>query len=150
MPQSLSKIILHIVFSTKYRAPLIFKEFCSEMYSYLGAVCKSQNCNPIMIGGAPDHIHIASTFPRTITVSDLLEEIKKSSSKWFKGKDERLRNFEWQCGYGAFSVSESQLGNLIHYIERQEEHHRRRTFKEEYLELLEKYNVEYDEKYLWD
>lgn len=150
MPQSLSRIILHIIFGTKDRRPLIYKEISDEIYAYLATICKSLKSHPIKIGGAPDHIHIAATLPRTITVSDLLEEIKKSSSKWFKGKDDRLKDFAWQAGYGAFSVSESQLNNLISYIERQEEHHRCKTFKEEYLGLLNKYCVEYDERYLWD
>ncbi len=150
MPQSLSKIVLHIVFSTKYRAPLLFPEFEDEMYKYLAAACKALKSHAIKVGGAEDHIHIAATLPRTVTVSKLLEEIKKNSSKWYKGKDLRLKNFEWQCGYAAFSFSESHVQNLIRYIERQKEHHRKRNYQEEVRKFLKLYNVEYDERYIWD
>jgi putative transposase len=150
LPQSLSKIILHIVFSTKYRVPLLYAEFENEMYRYLAAACKSHQSHILKIGGAADHIHIATTLPRTVTVSELLEEIKKSSSKWYKEKDLRLRDFEWQRGYAAFSVSESQVKYLSSYIEKQREHHRKRTFQEEFRRFLKLYNVEYDERYVWD
>ena len=150
MPQSLSKIILHIVFSTQDRRPLICNVFKDEMHAYLAAMCKSLKSHAIKVGGTLDHIHIAATLPRTVTVSTLLEEIKKSSSKWFKGKDERLYNFAWQAGYGVFSVGQSQLNQLIKYIEQQEEHHRKETFHDELRRFLEKYEVEYDEHYIWD
>jgi len=95
-------------------------------------------------------VHLACTLPRTLTVSKLLEEIKKTSSAWFKARDPRCEGFSWQAGYGAFSLGESQLGALIRYIDAQREHHRTRAFGEELLDLLHKYRVEYDERYLWD
>ena len=150
MPQSLSKIILHIIFSTQNRQPLIFKELQNEMHSYIATICKTNKSHPIKIGGTPDHIHIAATLHRTVTVSKLLEEIKKGSSKWFKHKDERLQNFAWQCGYAAFSISQSHVEKLIQYIEQQEEHHRKKSFQEELREFLINYGVEYDERYVWD
>jgi putative transposase len=150
MPQSLAKIILHIIFSTKDRKPLIFKEYRDEMHAYIGTVCKSLKSIPIIVGGTEDHVHIAATFPRTITVCDLLEEIKRSSSRWFKNKDTRLRQFSWQCGYGVFSISQSHKGRLVRYIENQEEHHRKKTFKGELRELLKSYEVEYDEGLIWE
>jgi len=97
-----------------------------------------------------DHIHIACTLPRTVTQAKLLEETKKGSSIWMKQQQGGLRHFSWQAGYGIFSLGQSQLPTLIQYIDNQEEHHRTKSFKEELLELLEKYDVEYDEKYLWD
>ncbi len=150
MPQSLSKVILHIIFSTQNRTPLIFKELQDEMYAYVATICKTNKSHPIKIGGTPDHIHIATTLHRTITISKLLEEIKKGSSKWFKVKDDRLGSFAWQCGYAAFSVGQSQLDQLIRYIEQQELHHRKRSFQEELREFLLNYGVEYDERYIWD
>jgi putative transposase len=108
------------------------------------------NSEAFRVGGNDNHIHIACTLPRTVTTSKLLEEIKKSSSAWIKKQPGGPAGFLWQSGYGAFSVSQSQLSALIRYIDRQEEHHRTKTFNDELVELLEKYCVEYDEKYLWD
>jgi len=102
------------------------------------------------VGGTDNHIHLACTLPRTLTQSQLLEEIKKSSSAWIKKQPGGSGHFSWQAGYGAFSVSQSQLPALMRYIEGQEEHHRIKTFEQELVELLKKYRVGYDEKYLWD
>jgi len=101
-------------------------------------------------GGTEDHVHIACSLPRTLTQSKLLEETKRASSIWMKQQEGGPRNFSWQSGYGIFSLGQSQLPTLIQYIDNQEEHHRRKSFKEELLELLDKYDVVYDEKYLWD
>lgn len=150
MPQSLSKIILHIVFSTRNRESWIFPELRQELYAYLATICKAHKSYALKIGGTVNHIHIATTLPRTLTVSKLVEEIKKSSSKWIKKKDVRLNKFVWQAGYGVFSVGGSQSDDLVRYIEQQEDHHRQKSFQEEYREFLKKYNTEYDERYLWD
>ena len=150
MAQSLSKILLHVVFSTKGRVPLIPGELRSELHAYLAAACRAHQSNAYRVGGTCDHVHIACTLPRTLTVSQLLEEIKTNSSKWIKQKDPKCAKFSWQAGYAAFSLGQSQLDELLTYIERQEMHHRKRAFKEELLELLSKYDVEYDERYLWD
>ena len=120
------------------------------MNAYIATICKSNKSHPIKIGGTTDHIHIATTLHRTITISKLLEDIKKGSSRWFKQKDERLHGFAWQSGYAALSVSESNVKKLVKYIEQQEQHHRKKTFQEELRELLVKYGVEYDERYVWN
>jgi REP element-mobilizing transposase RayT len=111
---------------------------------------QSLGCDAFRVGGTADHIHIACTLPRTLTVSNLLEGIKKSSSSWLKQQNGIPSCFAWQSGYGVFSVGESQLPTLLRYIDNQKEHHRTRSFKEEYLEFLKRYGVDYDEKYLWN
>lgn len=150
MPQSLSKILLHIVFSTKNRQQLIRPEIEDELFAYMAAICNDHHCHAHKIGGVADHVHIACNLARTIAVSELLEEIKKSSSKWIKTKGNAYQNFFWQNGYGAFSLGMSQLPTVIKYIENQRKHHRQKTFQEEYREFLKKYKIEYDEKYVWD
>lgn len=150
MPQSLSKILLHIVFSTKNREPLIRPAIENELYAYMASICNEYRCHAHKIGGVANHVHIACNLARTIAVSDLLEEVKKSSSKWIKTKGNAYQKFFWQNGYGAFSFGMSQLPTVIKYIENQREHHRQKTFQEEYREFLKKYKIEYDEKYVWD
>ena len=150
MAQSLSKVLLHVIFSTKKRTASIPKDLAGDLHAYLAGACRALGSEAYRVGGTEDHVHIACTLPRTLTVSKLLEEIKKTSSAWFKGHDPRCAGFSWQVGYGAFSLGESQLGALIRYIDTQAEHHRTRAFREELLDLLRKYRVEYDERYLWD
>jgi putative transposase len=150
MPQSLSKVILHVVFSTKNREKTIPSHLRPKLHAYLAGICRAKGSQAYRVGGPEDHIHIACTLPRTLTMAKLLEEIKKSSSIWMKQQEQGIAYFSWQAGYGIFSLGQSQLPALLQYIDNQEEHHRTRTFKEELLELLEKYGVEYDEKYLWD
>ncbi len=150
MAQSLSKVLLHAVFSTKNRTPTILDEFKPQLHKYLAETCRSYGSQAFRVGGTDNHIHIACSLPRTITQSKLLEEIKKSSSKWMKTKSPRCASFTWQAGYAVFSIAHSQLKTLINYIENQEKHHKRKTFKDELLGLLDKYDVEYDERYLWD
>ena len=149
MAQSLSMILLHVIFSTKDRKPMIAPELADELYRYLASACDAHGSHAYRIGGMPDHVHIACTLSRTVALSKLVEEIKKSSSKWIKERDQRCAGFAWQGGYGAFSLGQSQLDAVIQYIERQEEHHAKKTFKEEFVEFLCKYNVEYDERYVW-
>ncbi len=150
MAQSLSKILLHVVFSTKRRRPSIPPDLAEDLYAYLAGACRALGAEAYRVGGTEDHVHIACTLPRTMTVSKLVEEIKKTSSAWFKAHDARCHGFSWQAGYGAFSLGQSQLPALIRYIENQREHHSTRSFREELLELLKRYGVEYDERYLWD
>lgn len=149
MPQSLSQIILHIVFSTKDRVPFINPEIEEELHAYLGGVLRNIGCPAIAIGGPDDHIHILCRLSRTCAVSDLIEEIKTSSSKWIKTKGPNYRKFSWQGGYGAFSIGQSQVEAAVRYVRNQREHHRKNTFKEEFLKLLEKYEVDWDERYVW-
>lgn len=150
MGQSLVKDYKHIVFSTKYRQPLIQKPFADDFFKYLGGVCNELDCQSIIVGGYVDHVHVLCNQSKNITISKLVEKIKTSSSKWFKTLDVSLLNFYWQNGYGAFSVSPELLEQKINYIRNQEEHHKKKTFQEEYRIFLEEYGIEYDEKYVWD
>ena len=150
MAQSLSNVLLHIVFSTKHRRPWIDAAIEQELFKYLATVCKTLACPSHAIGGADDHIHIACSLSRTVTVSKLVQELKQDSSKWIKTKGERLADFSWQNGYGAFSVGQSQLDDLRGYIATQREHHRRVTYQDEFRRICEKYGVAIDERYVWD
>lgn len=150
MGQSLNKIYVHLVFSTKYRKPLITDLIKEELFSYLGGICKNLECNPIQVGGYQDHVHILCLLSKKIPLMKLMEEVKSHSSKWIKTKGAEFENFYWQNGYGAFSVNPTELEIVKDYILRQEEHHKRKTFQEEFLAFLKKYNVEYDDKYVWD
>lgn len=150
MPQSLSKVLLHVVFSTKNREKTIPRRLRNALHSYLAGICRARSSEAFRVGGTDDHVHIACTLPRTLTMAKLLEEIKKASSIWMKKQEGGTSHFSWQAGYGIFSLGQSQMPTLLEYIDNQEQHHRKRSFKEELLELLEKYDVAYDEKYLWD
>jgi REP element-mobilizing transposase RayT len=150
VPQSLSSILIHLVFSTKHREPFITTEIEPELHPYLATVFRECGSPAITIGGDKDHIHALFTLSRTWAVADVVEEVKKRSSKWIKTKGSRFSQFQWQAGYGAFSIGQSNVAALKKYIAMQKEHHRRRTFQQEYLDLLRKYNVEYDERYVWD
>jgi putative transposase len=151
MPQSLAKIILHIVYSTKHRQPFLKeKSIREELYSYLAVVLEGIDSPSIIIGGVADHIHIACLLSRKLSISQLVEEAKTSISKWIKTKGESYRDFYWQGGYGAFSVSESKLPELRRYIENQEQHHRTMSFQDEFRELCRLHGVPIDERYVWD
>lgn len=150
MSQSLVKNYLHITFSTKYREPLIYAPVEAELHAYLGGICKKLECHPIKIGGYVDHIHILCMLSKKIALMKLVEEVKSHSSKWIKTKGENYTSFYWQDGYGAFSVNPSEVDAVISYIANQHEHHRRKTFQDEYRLFLKKYKVEYDERYVWD
>ena len=150
MGQSLSKVYVHISFSTKNRVNLIDEKIEDDLYEYLGGVCKGLDCNSIQVGGYKNHIHILCLLSKKITQIKLLEEIKKRSSKWIKTKGAKYVNFYWQDGYGIFSVNPSEVEVVIEYIKNQKEHHRKKTFQEEFRGFLEKYKVEYDERYVWD
>jgi putative transposase len=150
MGQSLVKNYMHIIFSTKNREPLIYPPHEEELHAYLGGICKRLECQPIKIGGYTDHIHILCMLSKKIALMKLLEEIKSHSSKWIKPKDDTLSGFYWQDGYGAFSVHPSQVDAVINYIASQHIHHATKTFQDEYRGFLKKYNIEYDERYVWD
>jgi len=150
MGQSLAKNYLHIVFSTKHRQKLIHPPIEEELHAYLGGISKNLECIPIKIGGHSDHVHVLCLLSKKITLIKFVEELKSSSSKWLKTKDKSLEKFYWQDGYGAFSVSPSDVETLIKYIENQKEHHREITFQEEYKIFLREYKVEYDERFIWD
>ncbi len=148
MSQSLSDILLHIIFSTKHRSSWIDPSIENELYSYIRAICKDLNCPVIEIGGIADHVHILVSFGRTITLSDLISKMKANSSRWMKTKGNS--QFCWQRGFGAFSVARRNLGSVRGYIVSQKEHHKTKSFKEEFLEMLNQANIKFDEKYLWD
>ena len=150
MGQSLVKNYIHIVFSTKHRQHLIHQSVETELYSYLGGICNNLGCQVIKVGGFTDHIHILCLLSKKITLVKLLEELKSNSSKWIKTKGEAYTNFYWQDGYGAFSVNPSEVEIVINYIVKQKEHHSKKTFQDEYKAFLKKYEVEFDERYVWD
>jgi REP element-mobilizing transposase RayT len=150
MPQSLSKVILHIIFSTKNRELWLDSNVCPRMHAYLATICRDLGAELVHVGGVADHVHIVTTLPRTLSQAQLIEQIKKTSSKWIKTLDTRYGGFFWQRGYGTFSVSPSQFEAVLQYIETQPEHHRTRTFQEEYRELLRRHGIDFDERYVWD
>lgn len=149
MSQSLSRILLHIVFSTKQRLPFIPDNLKESLHSYIGGICQNQGCVVHRVGGTQDHVHIACSLSRTITISKLIQEIKTGSSKWIKTQAAH-NDFAWQNGYGVFSIGQNDLSKVIDYIDRQEEHHHRKTFQDELRQLLIENHVEYDEQWLWD
>jgi putative transposase len=151
MPQSLDNILIHIVFSTKNRYPFLAdKQIRNEMHAYLGGACNNLGCKVILVGGVADHAHIFCKLSRNITSAKLVGDIKRESSKWVKSKGKMLNKFAWQNGYGVFSVGKSEVERLKNYISNQEEHHRKKNFQDEYREFLNKYGIEYDERYVWD
>lgn len=150
MPQSLSKVYAHIAFSTKERRPLITDGVKARLWTYLGGICKSQECNPVQIGGHHDHVHVLCMLSRKITQSALIENLKKSSSRWMKTLGAEFSDFYWQDGYGIFSINPTQTDAVVDYIKNQAEHHKTRSFQDEFRAFLKKYGVEYDEKYVWD
>jgi putative transposase len=150
VPQSLSKVIVHIIFGTKDRESWLDRNVRPRMHAYLATICSDGGAEFVGVGGVADHVHIVTTLPRTASQAQFVEQRKKASSKWIKGLDARYRGFFWQRGYGAFSVSPSRLGAVLEYVEAQQEHHRTRTFQEEYRELLRKNGVDFDERYVWD
>ncbi|MFM9963037.1 MAG: transposase [Planctomycetaceae bacterium] len=151
MSQSLSNVIVHVVFSTKDRLPLLAdKDIRAQMHAELGGTSKTLICPPIITGGVEDHIHLLARQSRTITLADWIKELKRVTSIWIKEKGPQFKDFAWQAGYGAFSVSQSQSGKVIEYIQKQEEHHKSKDFKTAFREFLERHAIEYDERYVWD
>jgi REP element-mobilizing transposase RayT len=150
MPHSLAKVVLHIVFSTKHRAPFIRPEIEKELHAYQAAICRAQGSPALIINGAEDHVHILCRLSRTIAICDLLEEVKKRSSKWIKYKGKEYKDFAWQNGYWAASVGERGIERVRRYIANQKEHHRKKSFKQEHRETLGRHGVEFDERYVWD
>jgi putative transposase len=151
MGQSLVKNYVHIVFSTKYRQPLITENIENKLWAYMSGICKEMQSPTLQIGGYNDHVHILCKLSQKVALMKVLEEVKGHSSKWIKTQDEQFENFYWQNGYGAFSVNPSQVEVVKSYILNQKIHHAQKmTFQEEYRALLKKYNIEYDERYVWD
>ncbi len=150
MAQSLSRILLHIIFSTKDRfAFLIDDELRKRMHAYVARVFYEHDSPAIEVGGTQDHVHILCVLSRNHSVSEIIKKAKANSSGWAKAQGGRCVKFAWQSGYGAFSIHQAQIDPVRKYIQCQAEHHRRRTFQEEYLEILRQYQIAYDERYLW-
>ncbi|MCD8041736.1 MAG: transposase [Tannerellaceae bacterium] len=150
MAQSLTQIYVHIIFHIKNTNTVIKPEHCSELYAYMGSVIKNNDSMPFIINGTTDHVHMLCVLSKNIALSKLIQEVKQSSSRWIKTKHTYYRGFEWQGGYGAFSVSSSMVDKTVKYIQNQTEHHKRRTFREEYILFLKEYGMDYNEKFLWD
>ncbi len=151
MAQSLSRLWTHLIFSTKDRFSFLAdKPIRQDMHAYLATVLRSHDCQTLVVDGAGDHVHALFALSRKPSISAIVKEIKRTSSGWIKEVSPTHGKFRWQNGYGAFSVSQSHLDQVRSYIERQEQHHRRVTFEDEYRAFLKKYEVEYDERYLWD
>jgi len=150
MPQSLSRILVHIIFSTKQRLPLLKDDIHLELRRYMATVLKEHESPAIEIGGVADHVHILCVLSKNYPVCKIVEEAKKSTSKWLKTRGDWLAQFQWQNGYGAFSVSQSHEAEVQRYIQDQKEHHRKMSFQDEFRRFLDKYRVAYDERYVWD
>ncbi len=150
MASTLTNLLYHVVFTTRKKQNLIVPALSDELYSYIGGIIREEKGKLLKIGGTLNHVHILARFPASVTVSEMMRRIKGSSSKWVNESSKSTSHFTWQRGYGAFSVSESSIENVISYIGNQEEHHKKTTFEEEFILLLQKHKISYDEKYIWD
>jgi putative transposase len=150
MGQSLARILVHIVFSTHGRQPLLHEPLRTELHAYLHGILSECGCEPLQIGGVEDHVHLLFALGRTVSTSHLVEALKTGSSKWLKQRAPDLGHFKWQAGYGAFSVGQRDLPALVSYIRGQDEHHRTRRYSDEVRALLRRSGVSYDERYLWE
>jgi len=146
-----SSLYYHFVFSTKNRAPLITADLATELYPYLGGILKKLNGSPLEINGIEDHVHLLALLRTRESIADVLQKLKGSSSRWINTKMRRLKGkFAWQKGYGAFTVSKSQVPRVRRYIQNQKVHHKSQTYKDEFRELLRRHGVEFDERYMWE
>ena len=151
MPQSLAQIYLHIVYSTKHRKPFLKDEkIFQDAHAYLAETCNNLDCPALIVGGVEDHVHLLFAHSRTATVADVVKELKRGSTVWLKSKAPALSEFAWQNGYGVFSIGQSQVEDVRAYIAGQEEHHRKISFQEEFRRLLQRYEIAFDERYVWD
>ena len=150
MARSVSLLLVHVVFSTKDRAPVLDEAVRPELYAYLATVVRNNECECFRVSGIADHVHLAIRLNRGANVAGLVAELKTSSSKWLKSQSPRLAKFAWQRGYGAFSVGPADLNALIRYIDTQETHHAKQTFQDEFRAFLKRYGIECEEQYLWD
>jgi REP-associated tyrosine transposase len=150
MPQSLSSVLIHLIFSTKNREPFISTSVERDLHRYMAKIFRALESPSLTIDGTTDHLHILFSLSRVITIADLMQEVKTDSSKWIKTQGSEFRNFHWQKGYGAFSIGQSQVPTVKRYIARQKVHHQRVTFQDEYRKFLKSYEIPYDERYVWD
>jgi len=150
MPNTYSQIYIQVVFAVKGRENLIHKNFKDELYKYICGIVNNSNQKVYAINGMPDHIHILLSIKPDVSLSNLVRDVKANSSKWINLNKKVIGKFQWQEGFGAFSYSPSHLDNVINYITKQEEHHSKKTFKEEYYDFLKKFEIEFNEKYLFE
>ena len=148
MAHSFTGIFLHVIFSTKHRTRMLSPELRDRLFPYMGGLVRARNGDALLINGVEDHVHILTRFPATITLSDFLRDVKSISAGWVHDLFPDARQFGWQTGYAAFSVSRSNVEAVRDYIARQEEHHTRKTFEEEYVEFLERHGIEYDPRFV--
>jgi REP element-mobilizing transposase RayT len=150
MPQSFASLHCHLIFSTKNRTPLITADMQPRLYGYVGGIGKEQGYPLIAAGGTPDHVHLLVSLSRDVSVAEVVRVLKANSSKWVHETFPGSRAFAWQTGYAAFAVSFSNIGQVKKYLARQEQHHRKQTFQEEFIAFLRRHEIEYDERYLWE
>lgn len=150
MPQSLARMHVHLVYSTKHRAMLLHDDVRPPLHSYMSVVLKNARCPALLINSVEDHVHILFELHRTVALATAVEEVKKSSSRWIKTQPNIPASFAWQAGYGGFAVSASNVDVVRHYIANQREHHKKMTFQDEFRELLRRHQMEFDERYVWD
>jgi REP element-mobilizing transposase RayT len=150
MPQSLVNLLVHCVFSTKDRRKLISPELATRLYPYFGGIARELKMNLLAVGGMPDHVHLLFTLPSTLAISKAIQLLKGSSSKWIHDTFPEHQLFEWQRGYGAFSIGTNDIERTVAYIKNQSEHHQVRSFEQEYLLFVDRNEVAYDERYLFD
>lgn len=150
MGHSYISCFIHYTFSTKGRAPIITPDIQQKLWPYMGGIARNNGMTAIVVGGTTDHTHVLIHLPSTMTVSKAVQLIKGGASKWMNGSFGQDERFEWQEGYGAFSVNISMLDATVAYIHNQPEHHRETTFQEEFLSFLKRHNIEYDPRYIWD
>ena len=150
MPHSLARRHVHLVFSTKNREPLITHGVRDALHGYMATVLQNLACAPVLINSVEDHAHLLFDLARTVSISQVVEDVKKASSKWIKTQGPEFASFAWQSGYGAFAVSESNVEAVREYVANQREHHRKKSFQEEYQQFLERHRIAFDERYVWD
>jgi putative transposase len=149
MASTLTNLVYHIVFSTKGRVPMITSEIRNELHRYMGGIIKGEGGILLKIGGTADHVHLVVKLSPVHALSDIMRRLKSNSSKWVNEQQRLTGKFGWQGGYGAFTVSESQIAAVIRYVDDQENHHRKMSFKDELIRILKRHHVDYDERYLW-
>ena len=150
MSQSLARLHVHLVFSTKQRVPFLSDAVRDPLHRYMAVVLQDLGCPATLINSVEDHVHVLFELSRTVAVSAVVETVKRSSSKWIKTQGAEFADFSWQAGYGAFAVSESNVASVREYIVGQREHHRKRTFQDEYRAFLDRHGIAFDERYVWD
>ncbi len=149
MAHSYTNILIHYIFSTKHREKVITDDLQDRLWPYMGGIAREHRMKALVVGGVSDHVHMLVSLPPTLSIAKAIQLIKGGSSKWVHDAFPDYQSFQWQEGYGAFSVSVSRMETVVRYIQRQKEHHRQTSFREEYVAFLLKYGIEYDERYVW-